>query len=74
MSRRTAGREEKQDDKGRGREEERERSQGPRARVQRGKEGRDVVISFTVSHSGGNDLPNLIPARRIRPRHRENVD
>lgn len=42
--------------------------------MQRGKEGRDVVISFSGSHSGGNDLPNLAPARRIRQRYRDNAD
>lgn len=40
-----------------GRKGERERSQGAKARVERGKEGRAVVISFSVSRSGGNDLP-----------------
>lgn len=59
----------KQDDKERGRE-----VRGQERECREGAGGRDVVISFSVSHSGGNDLPNLTPARHVYPRHRQSAD
>lgn len=41
---------------------------------QRCREGQREETSSIASHSGGNDLPNRTPARRIRPRYRENAD
>lgn len=62
---------------------ERDRSR-QRARLRRGRgsesakeetgekrRGRDVLISFSVTHSEGTALPNSTSAKQIYPRHRE---